>query len=129
MQAAALAGVSNLLAQLLEAYQGNQSPLPINFTTLLRFMSFQLLSTPPNVLWQNFLEKTFPSEMVDEKGQKKLHKGNTAAKFVLDQTFGAVANSCLFIAGIGALKGKNGSTISTDYQRVSDMLCSPQLFC
>lgn len=41
-----------------------------------------------------------------EVGQKKkLNIKNTAIKFSLDQSFGAVVNTILFIAGMGALKG------------------------
>lgn len=37
---------------------------------------------------------------------KKLNVKNTAIKFALDQTIGAVANTVLFIAGISALRGQ-----------------------
>ena len=36
---------------------------------------------------------------------------NTAKKFLMDQTFGATANTVAFVAGMGALKGMNGSEI------------------
>lgn len=118
MQAASLAGLSNLLAQIIQAYRSH-NPLLLDYVTLLQFVIYSLLSTPPNILWQEYLEEKFPADVVDEKGNKKLHKGNTAVKFVLDQTLGAIINSYLFIAGIGALKGKATSTILADCQRVS----------
>ena len=42
----------------------------------------------------------------------KLNVRNTAYKFALDQTFGATLNTVGFIAGIGALQGKNRAQIS-----------------
>ena len=124
IQAASLAGLSNLLAQLIQTYRTDQpDSLSLDYVTLLRFVVFSLLATPPNILWQQYLEDKFPANFVDEKGKKKLHKGNTAMKFMLDQTLGAILNSYLFIAGIGALKGKDKSTIWADCQRVSESTC------
>lgn len=118
MQAASLAGLSNLLAQVIQSYQNNK-PFSLDYVTLLQFVVFSLIATPPNVLWQEYLEEKFPADLVDEKGVKRLHKTNTAVKFTLDQTVGAIVNSYLFIAGIGALKGKDSFTIWADCQRVS----------
>ena len=39
-------------------------------------------------------------------GDKKLNVKNTAIKFALDQTFGAIANTVLFIGGMSLLKGE-----------------------
>lgn len=86
---------------------------------LLQFVVFSLLATPPNILWQEYLEDKFPAAVFDEKGNRKLHKRNTAVKLVLDQTVGAIVNSYLFIAGIGTLQGKAASTIWADCRRVS----------
>ena len=58
----------------------------------------------------------------DEKHQQQQEKNakpkkqvldvkNTAKKFLMDQTFGATANTVAFISGMGALKGMNGSEI------------------
>jgi protein Mpv17 len=119
VQAASLAGLSNLLAQVIQVYRADK-PLSLDYVTLLQFVIFSLLATPPNILWLEYLEEKFPADVVDGKGNKKLHKGNTAVKFVLDQTLGAIVNGYLFVAGIGALKGKDSSTIWADVQRVSD---------
>ncbi len=119
VQAAALAGFSNLLAQAIQAYRTDQ-PLSLDYRTLLQFVIFSLMTTPPNVLWQEYLEETFPAGQIDDKGTKRLHKRNTAVKFVLDQILGAIVNSFFFIAGMGALKGKDSSTIWSDCQRVGD---------
>ena len=51
--------------------------------------------------------------------EKRLNVKNTAVKFALDQTFGAVINTALFIAGMDALKGLDSNTIIADLQRVS----------
>ncbi|KAF7507051.1 hypothetical protein GJ744_010979 [Endocarpon pusillum] len=116
IQAAALAGLSNLLAQAIQAYRTDQ-PLSLDYRTLLQFVVFSLIATPPNVLWQEYLEENYPGDQMDEQGIKRLHKRNTAVKFVLDQTLGAMVNSLFFVAGIGALKGKDSSTIWEDCQR------------
>ena len=123
IQAAALAGLSNLLAQGIQAYRTDQ-PLSLDYGALLQFVVFSLIATPPNVLWQEYLEEKFPADQIDEKGIKRLHKCNTAVKFVLDQTLGAIMNSFFFVAGIGALKGKDSFTIWDDCQRVGHPCCA-----
>lgn len=50
---------------------------------------------------------------------KKLNIKNTAIKFSLDQTFGAVVNNVLFITSIGALRGEPSGQIITDVRTVS----------
>jgi protein Mpv17 len=117
IQAASLAGLSNLVAQIIQAYRTHQ-PVSFDYATFIQFVVFSLLATPPNILWQEYLEEKFPADVIDEKGNKKFHKGNTAVKIILDQTLGAIVNGYLFIAGIGALKGKDASTIWTDCQQV-----------
>lgn len=42
-----------------------------------------------------------------EKIKKKLNVRNTAAKFFLDQTIGAAANTVLFMVGIALLQGRS----------------------
>jgi protein Mpv17 len=85
---------------------------------------FAILSTPPNVIWQSWLESKFPgytssaptsdkelSKKHNSKGtvsdQKSLDIKNTAIKFALDQTLGAAVNTLLFIAGIDLLRGRS----------------------
>jgi protein Mpv17 len=80
---------------------------------------FSIVSTPPNCLWQQFLEETFPgtkqvavSKEKDEgKAPKKqsLNVGNTLIKFVLDQSLGAAFNTYIFIV---FMKGVNGGDLS-----------------
>ena len=84
----------------------------------MHFVLFTFLSCPPNFLWQEYLEERFPGYIIDANGQKKLHKTNTAKKLTLDQTLGAAVNTLLFIAVVGAFKGKDGKAVVRDCQRV-----------
>ena len=95
-----------------------QKPLlNFDFAPVFHFTLFTVLNTPPNFLWQQFLEDTFPGQLVSKEGKTALNKQNTAIKFALDQSLGAVVNTLLFIAGIGAIKGKDSATIMNDCQR------------
>ncbi|KXX76677.1 Protein sym1 [Madurella mycetomatis] len=121
IQTAIINALSAVLAQLITAQQNNKpfhpSPLPI-----FQFLLFGLVSTPPNFLWQDFLESTFPayhaaptreavasaaaarddSKELDGEAragrsvEPRLNKRNTLAKAVLDQTVGAVVNTLLY---------------------------------
>lgn len=76
---------------------------------------FTLISTPPNFLWQQYLERLFPgystrkpdldSGEKEEKEIKRLNIGNTLIKFGLDQTLGALVNTIAFLVGIRLLRG------------------------
>lgn len=76
---------------------------------------FTVLSTPPNYLWQQYLERVFPGYTtqkleVDDGGKsvnlgKRLNKRNTLKKFVLDQTLGSVVNVVAFLGGVRLLRG------------------------
>lgn len=119
IQSAVLAATSNLLAQGLTAYQ-NELPLVIDWVPVFQFVIFSLISVPPNFLWQEFLESSFPAyhmaptsaavasaaandekalEQEEEEGklvEPKLNITNTAIKMFLDQTVGAAVNTFLF---------------------------------
>ncbi|KAI0838212.1 hypothetical protein F5Y06DRAFT_268813 [Hypoxylon sp. FL0890] len=119
IQSAVLAATSNLLAQSLTAYQ-NEIPLVIDWVPVFQFVIFTLVSVPPNFLWQEFLESSFPAyhmaptseavasaaandekalEKEEEEGklvEPKLNITNTAIKMLLDQTVGAAVNTFLF---------------------------------
>lgn len=81
-----------------------------------------------------FLEDSFPSNPKDTNAAKKkdddatdggkqsLSIVNTIAKFLLDQTVGAVMNTLFFIVGISLLRGAGWSTVVTAVQRVG--LCA-----
>lgn len=86
-------------------------PVPV-----LKFAIFSIISNPPNILWQSFLEETFPNNVPTKpspppekangkttasQSQKTLSKTNILIKFVLDQTIGAVMNTVMFLAYMG----------------------------
>ncbi|KAI1374903.1 hypothetical protein F4677DRAFT_146933 [Hypoxylon crocopeplum] len=119
VQSAVLAATSNLLAQLLTAYQ-NETSLVIDWVPVFQFVLYAFINIPPNFLWQDFLETSFPAYHVsptpaavasavanDEKAleqeakegklvEPKLNIANTAIKMILDQTIGAAVNTFLF---------------------------------
>lgn len=51
-------------------------------------------------------------------GSQSLHKINTAKKFALDQTIGAVVNTVAFVAFFAALSGKDSIAIQRAVRRV-----------
>ncbi|MCJ1463354.1 hypothetical protein MMC07_001961 [Pseudocyphellaria aurata] len=81
----------------------------------IAILIFTFLSTPPNYLWQEYLERVFPGYTtekldLDDGGKginvgKRLHKRNTMKKVVLDQTLGAVVNVMAFLGGVRLLRG------------------------
>lgn len=107
LQSSLLAAISNLLAQALTAYRTDDK-LVIDWIPVFQFVLYAMLSTPPNFLWQDFLESTFPAmrkaapALKDKKDGKqveavpKLDLRNTITKLVLDQTVGAAVNTIMF---------------------------------
>ena len=99
------------LCSLLIAQYLTSSPPP-NIPALLLYT---LLSTPPNYLWQQYIENIFPGYTlkkldVDDGGkgvkvEKRLDVRNTLIKLVLDQTIGAVVNVTAYIGVSRALRG------------------------
>ena len=81
-------------------------------------MFFTLLTCPPNFLWQQFLEESFPGSFTEADGSQSLHKVNTVKKFMLDQTIGAVVNTVAFVAFFAALSGKDSYGVQRSVQRV-----------
>lgn len=109
IQSAILSLASSFLARLLTP---NAPPPP-----LLSLFIFTLISTPPNYLWQGFLERRLPGYTsdeskikVDDDGQgvtveKKLNIRNTVTKVLIDQTLGAAVNTAAWLMGVRALRG------------------------
>ncbi|AEO54675.1 hypothetical protein MYCTH_2297485 [Thermothelomyces thermophilus ATCC 42464] len=116
IQTAIISAISNILAQAITAHQTG-TPLIIDPIPVFQYALFSLLSTPPNFLWQDFLESTFPAYgpsasaapapaagSKDAKGaapaaaeaRPRLNKRNTVVKTLLDQTVGMAANTVLF---------------------------------
>lgn len=72
------------------------------------FAVFSVISNPPNILWQTFIEDMFPSNVPAAQPEKQLKdkpqptqtrtsKRNVLAKFLLDQTIGAAVNTLMFL--------------------------------
>ncbi|TVY46324.1 hypothetical protein LOCC1_G008477 [Lachnellula occidentalis] len=128
IQACILGAISNLTAQLIAAYKAD-APYTIDFTPIIQFVIFSALNTPPNFVWQSFLESAFPShylvpstaaisaastnnekeldreEKTDSLLEPKLSLQNTAIKFTLDQTIGATINTLIFSLFVAGFKG------------------------
>ncbi|KAJ4858510.1 mpv17 / PMP22 family domain-containing protein [Trichoderma breve] len=106
LQSSLLAALSNILAQAITAYRNNEA-VTIDWVPVFQYVLFAVVSTPPNFLWQDFLESTFPahpSPKPPSDSKKKspssqpppLSLTNTVLKFLLDQTIGAALNTLLF---------------------------------
>ncbi|KAF2668904.1 hypothetical protein BT63DRAFT_424635 [Microthyrium microscopicum] len=127
LQSTVLSVVSNILAQMIAAYQAKTDLFAFDITPITHFIIYTIINVPINVIWQDLLESTFPSSIVEpptveKKGDKKVEvkvktgKGglnitNTLAKFALDQTVGAAVNIPLFLAVIGLCKGQSVADI------------------
>ncbi|KAF9869237.1 Mpv17/PMP22 family protein [Colletotrichum karsti] len=127
LQSAILAGTSNLLAQALTAYRSD-SQLVIDWVPVFQFIMNAIVCTPPNFMWQDFLEQSFPAYHVsptrdavasasasDEKEldrearenklvEPKLNIRNTIIKLLLDQTVGAALNTLAFSMFVGGIQ-------------------------
>ena len=99
------------LCSLLVARFLTSSPPPDIPSLLL----YTIISTPPNFLWQQYIESRFPGYTirkieVDDGGkgvevEKKLDWRNTIIKLGLDQSIGAMVNVASYIGGTRALRG------------------------
>ncbi|KAK0759830.1 hypothetical protein N5P37_008020 [Trichoderma harzianum] len=109
LQSSLLAALSNILAQAITAYRNNVT-VTIDWVPVFQYVLFAVVSTPPNFLWQDFLESTFPAHPSPSKPPSTSKKPpssspsqppplsltNTILKFLLDQTIGAALNTLLF---------------------------------
>ncbi|KAM0516066.1 hypothetical protein ACHAPE_005689 [Trichoderma viride] len=129
VQATVLNALSGVFAQGILAFRKGAVD-EVDFSSILRFIVYTVLTTPPNYRWQEFLEQTFPtttepkeeaqslkdkpslspSPSQDVVAGGKLNIANTAAKFFLDQGLGAPVNTLLFICLMGQmnLQGYDG---------------------
>lgn len=101
---------------------GNQKELSISSfdaSTFLFFVTWTVVSCPPNILFQSFLEEKFPAKKDDpeQPGRKMLDKSNTVKKFFLDQTISATLNTVGYIAAIAAYRGKDTASIIDEVRR------------
>ncbi|KIW97066.1 uncharacterized protein Z519_02458 [Cladophialophora bantiana CBS 173.52] len=126
LQAACLSAVSNLAAQGIKAYRESQS-FSLRLAPLAQFVIFTLISCPPNILWQEYLEYKFPGYTVAPispsttssslTADKQLHIPNTLRKFLFDQTLGAFVNTVAFVAAMAAFKGKSAKAVQREVER------------
>ncbi|PMD54493.1 uncharacterized protein K444DRAFT_634224 [Hyaloscypha bicolor E] len=119
IQACVLSATSNIIAQFLTAYRNDKS-FVTDFKPIFQFVLYTILSTPPNMMWQYFLESSFPStyaspsksaidaasksneaeldreEKTHEITEERLSIRNLIIKVILDQTISASANTLMF---------------------------------
>ncbi|KAF1963145.1 hypothetical protein CC80DRAFT_487542 [Byssothecium circinans] len=126
LQGAVLSATSNVIAQVISAYKEN-APFTLNTAPILKFIVFSIVSNPPNIVWQSFIEDLFPtnvpaslpppSEKTESKSKPsatRMSKRNILIKFILDQTVGAVFNTLMFLVFMGYINdnsadvGKSG---------------------
>ncbi|KAF2740980.1 hypothetical protein EJ04DRAFT_518181 [Polyplosphaeria fusca] len=114
LQGAVLSSISNIIAQYISAYKENV-PFTLDPVPVLKFAIFSVVSNPPNILWQSFLEESFPNNVLASppssaktnekttatKPETSLSKTNILIKFILDQTVGSVMNTLMFLAYMG----------------------------
>lgn len=115
-QAAGLAGLSNIIAQVMTIFKENK-PLRLDYVALLQFVLFAFLSTPPNFHFQIYLEETFPAYHLTKQQEEKssrtvqetktLNLRNTAVKFLVDQVISGTINTYIFIAAFAFFRGQN----------------------
>ena len=142
LQAATLSAISNLAAQWVKVYReevgAKSAPSPLRSHTdsrsfqqrsfsiklapLAQFVLFTLISCPPNILWQEYLESKFPgqtltpSSSTDSIYEKQLNVPNTLRKFLFDQTLGVFVNTVAFVSAMAAFKGKSAKAVQRDVE-------------
>ncbi|KAL7626522.1 hypothetical protein AAE478_003294 [Parahypoxylon ruwenzoriense] len=130
LAAAGLSSASNILAQFLEAYRDSR-PFVFDVASFLRFVAVTFITAPPNYMWQQLLERSFPAYErktlpgdVEKQGgnsqdatggggevtaqqKPKLNLRNTFSKWFIDCiTLGAIFNTAAFFILMGILKGQ-----------------------
>ncbi|KAI0993590.1 hypothetical protein K3495_g14594 [Podosphaera aphanis] len=122
-QACVISAISNLIAQYIKALRSN-TPFTVNWDPLMQFILFTALNSPPNFMWQSYLETRFPSycssgstprvvvsdeksadRLVNHSRKNHLSFSHTFIKFFLDQTLGACINTLLFSLFMAGYRG------------------------
>ncbi|KAK1239087.1 hypothetical protein MKX08_006148 [Trichoderma sp. CBMAI-0020] len=131
LQATLLNGFSGVCAQGITAYR-TKSFEQVELESILRFVVYTALVTPPNYKWQEFLEHKWPSRKPINESASKLEapqeqdKGtvkdrlsltNTAVKFLLDQSLSAPINTVAFIYLMGGMTFQSNSQIWNNVQK------------
>lgn len=120
LQAAGFSALSTTLAQAITAWQTQD--MSFDAYALLSFMAIAIIMTPPNYLYQKWLEDSFPTSVPARDGNDKavgerLSKTHTVIKFFMDQTFGAMANTACFIVLAGLAQGLTLCMLRTKLDR------------
>ncbi|EHK17130.1 uncharacterized protein TRIVIDRAFT_42222 [Trichoderma virens Gv29-8] len=134
IQATLLNGLSGVCAQGITAYR-NKSFDEVELESILRFVVYSALVTPPNYKWQEFLERKWPSRTPidepspdsksDSKSSEKLSQTvvkdrlnitNTAIKFILDQSISAPINTVAFLYLMGGMTFQSNAQIWSNIQ-------------
>ncbi|KAI9150432.1 PXMP2/4 family protein [Paramyrothecium foliicola] len=136
VQAAGLSTLSNFLAQFIQAYQEKRA-FSLDLIQLLRFVALSFMTAPPNYVWQQYLEKTFPAypagrqanvrsdielkameeasrdgEVMPTPAQPVFSYRNTITKWFVDCiTMGAIMNTVAFLVLMGIMKGQGTTQI------------------
>ncbi|KAI0377137.1 hypothetical protein F5Y04DRAFT_191787 [Hypomontagnella monticulosa] len=126
LAAAGLSSASNILAQFLEAYRDSR-PFVFDLAKFLQFVAVTFITAPPNYMWQQLLERSFPAyelrkaptgdvekqnvggeDAANGAEQKpKLNLRNTFTKWFIDCiTLGAIFNTVAFFVLMGILKAQ-----------------------
>ncbi|KAI0180781.1 hypothetical protein GGR52DRAFT_5184 [Hypoxylon sp. FL1284] len=130
LAAAGLSSASNILAQFLEAYRDSR-PFAFDFAIFIRFVAVTLITAPPNYMWQQLLERTFPAyerktpsgdvEKQNASGENapertpKLNLRNTMSKWFIDCiTLGAIFNTVAFFVLMGIMKRQSPDQIGSN---------------
>lgn len=129
IQGALFSALSTILAQSITAWR--QQKLTIDIPSFFMFILIAIVMTPPNYLYQKFLEDSFPARIPTEVNRKKsdgdgvvkrqgdrLSKTNTVVKFCLDQSLGAMVNTAGFILLVGLLRGKEWDLLVNELHQV-----------
>ncbi|ORY18872.1 hypothetical protein BCR34DRAFT_472986 [Clohesyomyces aquaticus] len=122
LQGALLSMTSNVMAQVISSYK-HDTPFSLSLAPIIKFAAFSIISNPPNIVWQNYLEGLYPTSVQALPAKTESPKSNPALskqatsytnvmiKFALDQTFGAVVNTLMFLVYMGYMNssptGKN----------------------
>ncbi|KAK6446443.1 hypothetical protein FP744_10002693 [Trichoderma asperellum] len=131
VQATLLNGFSGVCAQGITAYR-TKSFDEVELESIMRFVVYTALVTPPNYKWQEFLERKWPSRKPISKStsglkssqtqskdvaEDRLSLTNTAVKFLLDQSLSAPLNTVAFIYLMGGMTFQSNSQIWDNIQR------------
>ena len=100
-----------------------QRPFSLKLLPLAQFVIFTLISCPPNILWQEYLEYKFPgqtlapSSSTDTIYEKQLDIPNTLRKLLFDQTLGATVNTFAFVTAMAAFKFRSAKAVQREVER------------